>query len=113
MNVRAEVLERIGCYSLKLRYVKHTAAIDEPVRWLSVPRWYLWEGGFLLIGRARGVVPPHAHHAIQAVIAVDGDMAIRGDDDEWRTGRGHIVRPDAVHSFNAMGALGAMLFVDP
>jgi hypothetical protein len=37
---------------------------------LSVPRWYLWEGGFLLSARARGVVPAHAHHAIQIVIAL-------------------------------------------
>ena len=54
----------------------------EPVRFLSVPYWYLWEGGFLLIARAQGVVPPHAHHAIQVVIALDGCIAIRGDHDE-------------------------------
>jgi len=23
---------------------------DSPYRWLNVPRWYLWDGGFLLIG---------------------------------------------------------------
>ena len=28
-------------------------------------RWYVWDGGFLAIGRAQGVVPRHAHHAIQ------------------------------------------------
>jgi AraC-like DNA-binding protein len=84
-----------------------------PYRWLSEPRWYLWEGGFLLIGRAEGVVPPHAHHAIQIVIALDGAVAICGEDDEWRTGRGIIVQPDVVHSFDCSGAMGAMLFVDP
>jgi AraC-like DNA-binding protein len=82
-------------------------------RWLSSPQWYLWEGGFLLIARADGVVPSHAHHAIQIVIALDGSVAICGQRDKWRQGRGIIVRADAVHSFNCCGALGAMLFVDP
>ncbi len=82
-------------------------------RWLSEPRWYLWEGGFLVLARADGVVPSHAHHAIQIVIALDGEVAICGKDEEWHKGPGVIVRPDAVHSFNCNGALGAMLFVDP
>ena len=81
--------------------------------WLSEPRWYLWEGGFLLIARAAGVVPVHAHHAIQIVVAVDGEVATCGKEEEWRKGAGVIVRPDAAHSFNCNGALGAMLFVDP
>jgi AraC family transcriptional regulator len=82
-------------------------------RWLSEPRWYLWEGGFFLIARADGVVPAHAHHAIQIVVAVDGEVTICGKEEEWRKGPAVIVRPDAVHSFNCNGALGAMLFVDP
>ncbi|MFN7919888.1 MAG: helix-turn-helix domain-containing protein [Bryobacteraceae bacterium] len=81
--------------------------------WLSEPRWYLWEGGFFLIARGERAVPAHAHHAIQIVIAVDGEVAIAGKDEEWRKGPAVIVRPDAVHSFNCNGALGAMLFVDP
>lgn len=99
--------------------VKGYTAMSEPTsrdayRWLSEPRWYLWEGGFLLIARADGVVPSHAHHAIQIVIALDGEVAIRGkEEEEWHTGQGVIVRPDAAHSFSCNGALGAMLFVDP
>jgi AraC family transcriptional regulator len=80
---------------------------------LSVPRWYLWEGGFLLTARARGVVPSHAHHAIQIVIALDGCVAVCGQNDGWRESRGLIVRPDAEHSFDCNGALGVMVFVDP
>jgi AraC-like DNA-binding protein len=86
---------------------------NAPYRWLSEPRWYLWDGGFLLIARADGVVPHHAHHAVQIVIALDGAAAICGQDDQWREGRGIIVQPDVVHSFNCNGAMGAMLFVDP
>jgi AraC family transcriptional regulator len=86
---------------------------DEPYRWLSVPRWYLWEGGFLLAARAQGVVPSHARHAIQIVIALDGCVAIRSTNDGWRESRGIVVRPDAEHSFDCNGALGVMVFVDP
>ena len=86
---------------------------DASYRWLSVPRWYLWDGGFLLIGQAKGIVPAHSHHAIQIVISLDEPFAICGHHEEWRQGRGMIVRPDAVHSFDCNGAFGAMLFVDP
>lgn len=86
---------------------------DAPYQWLSVPHWYLWEGGFLLTAKARGVVPAHAHHAIQIVIALDGCVAISGSDGHWHECRGLIVRPDAEHSFDCNGAQGVMLFVDP
>ncbi len=88
-------------------------ATEDSYRWFNVPRWYLWEGGFLLIGRGQGVVPPHSHHAIQIVIALDGNVAISGEDEEWRQGPGLVVKADTVHSFDALGCLGAMLFVDP
>ncbi|HET7404337.1 MAG TPA: hypothetical protein VFJ62_21230, partial [Usitatibacter sp.] len=77
------------------------------------PRWYLWEGGFLLIGRGGGEVPAHSHHAIQVTIAFEGGFAIRGQGGEWRKARGVIVRPDVEHAFDALGETGAMLFVDP
>lgn len=101
--------------------VNKPAAVDRPDRvWISgaataqpVPRWYLWEGGFLVIAQAGGEVPPHSHHAIQIFLALDGAAAIRTTGDEWREGRGIIVRPDVEHSFNARGAKGALLFVDP
>ena len=80
---------------------------------MSVPRWYLWEGGFLLTGRARGLVPAHAHHAIQIVIGLDGNVALCGNDGEWHQAPGMVVRPDAEHSFECNGVLGVMVFVDP
>lgn len=86
---------------------------EAPYRWLSVPRWYLWEGGFLLTARAQGLVPAHAHHAIQIAIALEGCVAIAGSDGAWREVRGIVVRPDAEHSFDCNGALGVMVFVDP
>jgi AraC-like DNA-binding protein len=80
-------------------------------RW--APRWYLWEGGFLALGESRGVVPPHAHHAVQITLAVQDTVRVAGADGVWHRCRGAIVRPDAVHSFDGNGVLGAMLFVDP
>jgi AraC-like DNA-binding protein len=83
-------------------------------RWLSEPRWYLWEGGFLLLGRAQGIVPSHSHHAIQLVFALDGRIAIRGGGNaEWHQCRGIIVGSDVEHSFDCNGASGVMIFVDP
>lgn len=79
----------------------------------DAPRWYLWDGGFLALGRSQGVIQPHAHHAIQIVITIDGMPGIRGSRGDWRSGRGIIVRPDVVHSFDAQGSLGAMLMLDP
>jgi AraC family transcriptional regulator len=76
-------------------------------------RWYLWEGGFLVIGQAGGEVPGHAHHAIQVFVAIEGKAAIRASGEAWRDARALIVRPDVEHSFNAQGATGALLFVDP
>lgn len=86
---------------------------DGAYRWLSVPRWYLWEGGFLLVASAQGIVPAHAHHAIQIVIALEGLVALAGPDGVWRTSRNVVVRPDVEHSFDCNGAVGAMVFVDP
>jgi len=79
----------------------------------SLVRWYLWDGGFLAVGQAGGEVPTHAHHAIQIFLVMEGTAGIRAAGSEWRYGRGMIVRPDVEHSFNAGGALGALLFVDP
>ncbi len=77
------------------------------------PRWYLWEGGFLALGQGGGEVPAHSHHAIQIFVAIDGKGAIRQTGEPWSEARGLIVRPDVEHSFDARGATGAMLFVDP
>ena len=81
--------------------------------WLGEPRWYVWEGGFLLLGRSEGVVGTHSHHAIQVVIGLDGEPAICGEGADWQSGKGFIVMPDVPHSYDARGADSAMLFVDP
>lgn len=94
----------------------HTAAPTRgsgTLEWSRVPRWYLWNSGFLTIGCAGGIVPPHSHHAIQIVLAIDGEVGIRGARGDWRMGRGIVVRPDAIHSLNPNDAFGALLFIEP
>jgi AraC family transcriptional regulator len=112
LNAEAESLERIS-YSGNRGAALSELSDNGSYRWLSEPRWYLWDGGFLLIARAQGIVPAHAHHAIQIVISLEEPVSVCGQDDNWRQGRGIIVRPDVVHSFDCSGAFGAMIFVDP
>lgn len=81
--------------------------------WLSDPRWYVWEGGFLLLGRSEGVICAHSHHAIQIVFGLDGQPAICAEASGWQSGPGFIVMPNVLHSYDARGADVAMLFVDP
>jgi AraC-like DNA-binding protein len=83
------------------------------LRWFAAPRWYVWDGGFIVLGKTEGVVPAHSHHAIQVVLALDGSVAVQPPRGVWREGRGVIVRQDAEHLFDGKGASGAMLFVDP
>jgi AraC family transcriptional regulator len=77
------------------------------------PRWYLWDGGFFAIGRSEGVVPPHAHHAIQISLGLDGPIRFQGPEEEWSDYRGAIVLPDVTHCFDGCGSLLTMLFVAP
>lgn len=76
-------------------------------------RWYLWDGGFLALGRSTAVVPPHSHHAIQITMALEGEVAMRSGTDEWTTYRGVIAAPDVTHQLDNRGSLVALLFVDP
>jgi AraC family transcriptional regulator len=86
---------------------------EREASWKAAPRWYLWDGGYLAVGKSGGIVPPHSHHAIQIVLTLDVPSGIRREGEEWRHGRGIIVLPDVVHSYDGREATGAMLFVDP
>ena len=91
------------------------AKVDDDLapRWATAPDWYLWESGLFAIGRASGVVPLHAHQAIQIFIAVESTIGIRGEDGDWQWANGVVVKPDVVHSYDGNGAIAAMIFVDP
>jgi len=75
-----------------MRHRSHESSHAE--RTVTKPRWYLWDGGFLALGRSEGVVKVHAHHAIQIVVALDREPAICGKDGNWQSGQGIIVLAD-------------------
>jgi AraC family transcriptional regulator len=86
-------------------------------------RWYLWDEGFLTIGRTpsgpddpsglRPIVPPHSHHAIQVMIGLDGPLGVAEPGGEWSRGEGLMVAADVPHQFDPMGSLITLIFVDP
>jgi AraC-like DNA-binding protein len=78
-------------------------------------RWYLWDGGFLTMGRGgpAGLVPPHVHHAIQITLGLDAPIGHREPGAEWGVYGGAIVAPDVEHEFDPRGSLLAIVFVDP
>jgi AraC-like DNA-binding protein len=77
------------------------------------PRAYLWEGGWIGVGRASAIVPPHEHHAVQISLALDGELRVRQTEGDWQTSPGAIVLPDVPHSFDPAGRAVGMLFIDP
>jgi AraC family transcriptional regulator len=77
------------------------------------PRAYFWDGGWIGIGKGQGVVPTHAHHAVQITLSLDGPIRLRAEAGEWKTYQGAVVRPNVAHSFDPAGAVLVMLFVDP
>ncbi len=85
--------------------------------WQYVGPWqpilYFWEGGWLGIGHATGVVPEHAHHAVQVSIGLDGPVRFRAPDEEWIECDIGVIRPNAPHLFDGCGRALAMLFLEP
>lgn len=77
------------------------------------PLVYFWDGGWIGIGAPTGIVPPHAHHAVQITLGLDGPVRFREPDGEWATSDGAIILPNAPHSFDGMSNTVAMLFIDP
>lgn len=69
LNGSADVLEQTGYPVLEGQLTKFSIT-SSPGH--DAPRWYLWDGGFLALGRSEGVFRPDAHHAIQIVIAMRG-----------------------------------------
>lgn len=86
-------------------------------------RWYLWDGGFLTIGRSSASAVDlvedssstafHGHHAIQITLALEGLVGFRRPGEAWATYGGCVVDSDVEHQFAPLGALVAILFVDP
>jgi AraC-like DNA-binding protein len=81
----------------------------------NVGHFVPWDGGCLLIGSAGGVIPIHAHYAIQIAFGVERGIRFRTDDrDEWTEYGGAIIPSRQPHSKDStrVGA-NAVLFVEP
>lgn len=74
-----------------------------------------WEGGCLLIGKALGVVPIHAHQAIQIVFGYAGPLRLRGrDQDAWTPYSIGIIPSRQPHAMDATtSTYNAVLFIEP
>ncbi len=74
----------------------------------------LWPGGSLWIGLSSMAVEPHAHHAIQVSLALDGPVRLRaGGDAHWTEYLGAMVPPHVPHEFEAIGNITATIFCEP
>jgi AraC family transcriptional regulator len=74
-----------------------------------------WDGGCLFIGRAAGVVPMHAHYAIQLALGSAYGIRFRSSDrDDWTEYSGAIIPSRQPHSMDAsVVPSNAVLFVEP
>jgi AraC-like DNA-binding protein len=74
-----------------------------------------WDGGCLLIGRGGGVVPVHAHYAIQIAFGSTAGVRFRTDDAApWTAYGGAIIPSRQPHAMDASAvAPSAVLFVEP
>ena len=74
-----------------------------------------WDGGCLLIGAAVGLVPPHAHYAIQVVFGSEAGVRLRTSErDEWIAYDGAIIASRQPHSMDASALrYNAVLLLEP
>jgi AraC-like DNA-binding protein len=74
-----------------------------------------WDGGCLLIGRAGGVIPVHAHYAIQIAFGSEPGIRLRTDDREaWTEYAGAVIPSRQPHMMDATHVRpSAVLFVEP
>jgi AraC-like DNA-binding protein len=81
----------------------------------GVGQFISWDGGCLLIGRHVGVVPTHAHYAIQIVFGSEPGVRLRTSErDEWTAYGGAIIPSRQPHTMDASALrANAVLFVEP
>ena len=74
-----------------------------------------WDGGCLFIGSGGGLVPVHAHYAIQVAFGTAPGIRFRADErDDWREFAGAVIASQQPHAMDAtMLEHWAVLFVEP
>ncbi len=74
-----------------------------------------WDGGCLFIGRGGGLIPVHAHYAIQVAFGSEPGIRFRTDDREgWATYAGAVIASRQPHAMDVTRVpANAVLFVEP
>jgi AraC family transcriptional regulator len=85
--------------------------MTEPV---SSAQYFPWDGGAIFVGTA-GVLPAHAHQAIQICFLFEGRIRLRpSDDDQWLDYDLGVVPSQHSHAMDGSRThYGATLFVEP
>jgi len=85
--------------------------MSDPV---SSAQYFPWQGGAIFVGTA-GVLPAHAHQAIQVCFLFDGHIRLRpNDEDPWTDYDLGIVPSQHPHAMDGSKIhYGATLFVEP
>src|SRR5512133_2719509 len=56
----------------------------------------------------------HSHHALHFVLALDGELRVRGSAfGRWTTAAGVLTSPDAPHAIDSLGVEVLLVFLDP
>lgn len=74
-----------------------------------------WDGGCMLVGRAHGLTPMHAHYAIQVAFGLEQGIRFRPSErDPWTDYGGVIIPSRQPHAMDATRvSCNAVLFVEP
>ena len=81
----------------------------------GIGQFVSWDGGCLMIGRARGVTPMHAHYAIQIGFGPTRGICFRPNDREpWTEYEGVVIASRQPHTMDATHIpLNAIIFIEP
>lgn len=82
---------------------------------VGIGQFLAWDGGCVFLGRHDRSIPVHAHHAMQLLVASEGDHRVRASDAEpWRTHSLTAIPSRHPHSIDVTDSpYGAVIFVEP
>ena len=80
-----------------------------------VGQFAAWDGGCLFVGRHGGIVPPHAHYAIQIAFGSEDGIGFRtGEAEPWSVYGGAMIPSRQPHSMDVTSVrFSTVLFVEP
>ncbi|NUO65565.1 MAG: helix-turn-helix transcriptional regulator [Gemmatimonadaceae bacterium] len=81
----------------------------------ALSQFVSWDGGCLFVSRGGGLVPVHAHYAIQLAFGSEHGLAFRPSENaEWTSYDGALIASRQPHSMDAAGPRACVvIFVEP